>query len=332
MRMVFFSVLFAFALAQGACAQNFMGAEGPTFEVTRGKGDHRLGLIVPKGWEKKDLHVSSLPKLDAPLPAKFNWMDKVTPVRDQGSCGSCWAFSATATVADVLNIWGKGSLDLSEQFPVSCDNQSSGCDGGWPTTALELYRVQGVVLEKDYPYKAQDTNCPNSLPHTYKIASWKQLSTDVADTEQMKQAIYQYGPISVAVAVAGQFQNYSSGIYNEGRAGQINHAVNIVGWDETIKPAHWIMRNSWGESWGEKGFMRIAYGSRKIGYAAAYVDVSGLVPHGGDVPPNPTPGPGPKPTPGPTPKPDPAPGPGPTPCPECKPCTLWHWLLTVLGV
>ena len=319
-----------FTMASCAFAQGYIGADGPTYTVNLAKdrdSQHRLGLIVPKGWEQKKI-VADLPKLRAALPAKFSWADKVTPIRDQGNCGSCWSFSAQATVADVLAIHGKGSLDLSEQFPVSCDKNSSGCNGGWPSSAFDLIKAKGDVLEKDFPYKAADVSCPAGLPYIYKIASWKELSSGVAAPDVIKQAIYQYGPVSVAVSVTGDFQNYASGIYNSGTSGTINHAVNIIGWDDTAKPPHWIMRNSWGRGWGENGYMRIAYGVKKIGYAAAYVDIFGPVPHS-----DPTPAPSPtvNPTPAPSPTVDPTPGPGPSPDP-CQPCTFFRWLATLFGV
>ena len=303
-----------FFLMSTVCyGESYIGADGPTFQVDNNlkAAPHALGAVVPKDWASKKMRAVKLDPV--PIPAKFSWQDKATPIRNQGNCGSCWSFSAQATIADVLALHGKGAVDLSEQFMVSCDKTSYGCQGGWPTNAFELVRREGDVLEKDFPYTASDSRCPASLPHIYKVVNYVTLSEGVADPEQIKQSIYQYGPVSVAVAVAGAFGNYRSGIYNESSSGQINHAVNIVGWDETEKPAHWIMRNSWGESWGEKGYMKIAYGSRKIGYAATYVDIYGPVPHN-------------------EPTPTPTPTPGPTPCPECPKCpdgdrcSFWGWL------
>ena len=314
MRGIFVLVVMAFATV--ASAENYIGADGPTFQVEtnlKSSNPHALGAIVPKDWSSKKMRAVKLAPVA--LPAKFSWQGKITPIRNQGGCGSCWSFSAQASIADVLALHGKGSLDLSEQFPVSCDKTSYGCQGGWPTNAFELIQNEGDVLEKDFPYKAVDMRCPASLPHIYKVANYVTLSEGVADTEQVKQAIFQYGPVSVAVAVAGNFGNYKSGIYNESSSGGINHAVNLVGWDETEKPYHWIMRNSWGESWGENGFMRIAYGSRKIGYATTYVDLFGPVPHD-DVKPEPTPVP-------------PKPCPDCKPCPECQDCTFWNWIKNI---
>lgn len=322
MKLVLVAALFVSACVTGSAArsESWIGADGPTYTTVLQKGPaHKLGLNVPEGWESRKVR-ASLPEMVGELPAKFSWQDKLTPIRNQGNCGSCWAFSAQATIADVLALHGKGSLDLSEQWLVSCDKESSGCGGGWYHSAFDLVRSQGNVLEKDMPYTQSNGSC-KAVPHTYKLVAFKELSAGVATIAAIKQAVYMYGPISVAVSVSGGFDSYKSGIFNEGASGTINHATNIVGWDDTEKPAHWIMRNSWGSSWGENGYMRIAYGSKKIGYAAAYVDIFGPIPHG-DPTPNPTPAPSPTPSPEPTPK----------PCPDCPPCNFWRAIMNLFGV
>lgn len=295
-------------------SQEWIGASGPTYTTTKALRavPFATGLVLPKDWEtRKAAPLKATELYDGPLPNRWDWREHnggLGPVRNQGSCGSCWAFSAYATLSDVIALHGKGMLDLSEQHLVSCETQSYGCNGGWYADAFALIKDEGSVLEKDFPYQARDVKCPNSLPHTYKILGYTEISTGVADTETLKRAIYAYGPVSVAVSVTGDFQNYSGGIYNNGSGGAINHATNLVGWDDTAKPPHWIMRNSWGASWGEDGYMRIAYKSKQIGYAAAYIDFAGPL----------------NPKPAPTPKPSPSPAPG--PCPECKPCTFWRWI------
>jgi hypothetical protein len=312
MKWIFWIVAVLFA--RQALASDYLGADGPTYTTTDERVEYETGLVLPADWGQRKI-VPQLPPLREDLPDKFSWQDKLTPVRDQGSCGSCWAFSAQATLADVMALHGKGSLDLSEQWMVSCDNESSGCGGGWYHSAFDLVKRHGNVLESTMPYKGSNLRCPSSIAYTeHKVQLYKELSSGVASSQLIKQAIYLYGPISVAVSVGGDFSSYKSGIFNASVSGSLNHAVNLVGWDDTVKPAHWIMRNSWGPKWGENGYMRIAYGSRKIGYAATYVDIYGPVPHGDDVNPNPDP------------TPTPTPPPGPTPCPECPPCTFWRWI------
>jgi C1A family cysteine protease len=314
MSKIAFVLLFVPAIAMAA---DWIGADGPTYKTKEGfRGDeYATGLVIPSDWESRR---APAPK-DAyfyrgELPKKWDWREHnggIGPIRNQGNCGSCWAFSAYATMSDVLALHGKGVQDLSEQHLVSCDKKSYGCQGGWFHTGFELVKAEGDVQESVFPYKAQDLSCPASLPHGDKIVSYRELANGVAGVEDIKRAIYTYGPVSVAVSATGDFGSYSSGIYNSATSGAINHAVNLVGWDDTAQPPHWIMRNSWSASWGESGYMRIAYGSKKIGYAATYIDVFGPIPHDNQ--------------PDPTPTPDPTPGPGPNPEP-CEPCTFWRWI------
>lgn len=305
--------LFMLMFSLSCFAQEYIGADGPTFKTDESLKDapRATGLILPKDWGTKD--AVKLPYLyQGDLPSKFDWREVrgLTPIRNQGSCGSCWSFSAMATMADVLHLHGVGSFDLSEQYYVDCDRNSYGCSGGWYHNVFQMLKGDGVVMESDYPYKARDMRCPSDMKHHYEIIDFSELSSGVADTETIKRAIYTYGPLSVAVAVKGKFGSYSSGIYNESTSGTVNHAVNLVGWNDDVTPRHWIMRNSWGSSWGENGYMRIAYGSRKIGYAATYIDYNGPVPHDG-------------------PEPTPTPEPTPDPCPPCPECTFWEWISNI---
>ena len=284
-------VLLSFAWQ--AFAQDYIGAKGPMFESKKYDFPMETGLIVPPPSDRKDEAVLDMGRLYAgALPAKFSWKDegKTTPIRNQGSCGSCWAFSMSATMADVLEIFGDViDADLSEQYLVSCQTEYYGCRGGW--MEFRMFLENGNVWETDFPYKAKDLACPNNLSYHHKIKNWGYVagSSSIPDPELLKRAIYTFGPVSVAVAAVGDFMNYSSGIYNGSASGGLNHAVNLVGWDDTASVPHWIMRNSWGSNWGENGWMKIAYGSRKIGYAATFIDYKGEI--GPDPTPDPTPDP-----------------------------------------
>lgn len=310
-------------MASFGLADEWIGAKGPTYTTTKSlqATPYATGLLIPKGWESQKLiPLKAADLYDGPLPKKWDWREHnggLGPVRNQGSCGSCWAFSAYATMSDVIGLHGKGILDLSEQHLVSCETESYGCGGGWYADAFALIKREGNVLEKDFPYAGKDLKCPSSLPHGEKIASYTELSTGVGDTEDIKRAIYTYGPVSVAVSASGDFMNYASGIYNSGSGGQINHAVNLVGWDDSASPPHWIMRNSWGAGWGEKGYMRIAYRAKQIGYATAFIDVFGPIPHDD------------QPKPSPTITPAPTPNPGPLPPKPCEECTFMRWLMSL---
>jgi C1A family cysteine protease len=195
-----------------------------------------------------------------PLPSRWDWREHkaVNPIRDQGQCGSCWAFGSATVVESAYMIQRSKTVDLSEQQLVSCDTRYAGCDGG--DFAADFYVQTGANYEKDYPYKAKSSLCRGGVAPHEKIASLTVLGADGAapTVEQIKQAIYQYGPVTTIVAASSQsFQYYASGVYNECGDPEIDHMVALVGWDD--KDQAWIMRNSWGTSWGEKGYMRIRY-------------------------------------------------------------------------
>lgn len=252
--------------------------KGWTFEVGYSKvlevpELNRTGLIVPRDWRHNAQFVT--PALSA-LPKKFDWRTEkpggLTPIQNQGSCGSCWAFASAASFADMIWIRDGVKKDLSEQYLVSCNKDGYSCGGGW--WIHHMHEQFGMVPESNFPYEAEDVSCPQNLPHENKLDSWSFLG-DVLETqptvEQLKQAIYTYGPISVAVAATGSFQAYSSGVFNDCEDVEINHAVNLVGWndEEDGKAGYWIMRNSWGADWGENGFMKIKYECNSIGFAAS---------------------------------------------------------------
>ncbi len=225
-------------------------------------------------------HVDIVP--DPSLPAAFDWRDKVqgglTPVRDQGQCGSCWAFSVTGVLEQLQKIAHPNkeqSVDLSEQATLSCSG-NGGCAGGY-FDAFDYLKAKGLPVEADFPYKAQDLQCKRNLKTEAKLASWSYIgsSNHEPTTEQIKTAIMKYGPVSVDVEAS--FSSYESGIYDDCSAGQTDHMVVLVGWNDEGK--YWIMRNSWGADWGEGGYMRIKYTGRNgnkcnsIGETAAFAEL-----------------------------------------------------------
>ncbi len=247
------------------------------------------GLREPVDWLKKakeqnliKIKPALLKTLAAPaevgLPAAWNWCDQnaCTPIRDQGSCGSCWAFATIAALESNLLIKDTLSTDLSEQQLVSCNTQNWGCNGGW--WAHDMLVNPGAVLESDFPYAASDLACGGPYNYPYKLSGWAYIDGDnkVPDTDKIKEAIYQYGPVNAAVYVGTAFQSYTGGVFDqdESPAGvcgctppsQVNHAICLVGWDEGRQA--WRLRNSWGTGWGESGYMWIKYSISNVGYAA----------------------------------------------------------------
>lgn len=217
----------------------------------------------------------------ASLPSSWDWrtLGKVTPVRNQGGCGSCWAFGTVGVMESAILIAGGSATDLSEQYLVSCNTNGYSCNGGWWAHSYHVDRLgksqtdSGAVLESAKPYTATNGTCTVAYNHPYKAYKWHFITGySIPTVDQIKAAIYNYGPVSAAVCVAGGFSGYRSGIFTENNTcgGSPNHAVVLVGWNDADQT--WIMRNSWGSGWGENGYMRIRWGKSLIGYAASYLE------------------------------------------------------------
>ncbi|TWW12785.1 peptidase S8 [Planctomyces bekefii] len=205
----------------------------------------------------------------ANLPEKFDWREEIEggtqPIRNQGNCGSCWAFSITAVVESLMKMKDPSSTpNLSEQTLVDCSDYD--CGGGY-FDAFDYVQTRGLTDRGAYPYRATNGRCRvTSEMSRQKVVSWNYIGNNgnSPTTEQIKTAILTYGPVSVDVAVAGNFSRYSSGVYNTCSPGMINHMVNIEGWNDA-DGGYWIMRNSWGDDWGEGGYMRIRYTNSRGG-------------------------------------------------------------------
>ena len=243
-------------------------------------------LTIPVGPERRDV-AGSLPQ---DLPTAFNWCDigGCTPVKDQGNCGSCWAFATVGPFESLIKLKDGVAKDLAEQYLVSCNTDGWGCDGGWWAHAYHKDKVPpgepaaGAVYEADFPYMAFDLPCNPPHAHHEKLISWSYVnpSVDIPSVAEIKQAIFNHGPISVAVCVGPGFGNYRGGVFatNETAycSGGVNHGVVLVGWDDGQGVnGIWYLRNSWGPGWGENGYMRIARGVSNVGYAATYVVYEG---------------------------------------------------------
>ncbi|MCK5059435.1 MAG: hypothetical protein KAT34_22490 [Candidatus Aminicenantes bacterium] len=200
-------------------------------------------------------------------PTGDAYMGHWTAVRNQGSCGSCWAFSTIGAFESNLKKNGI-TTDLSEQWLVSCNTDGWGCNGGW--FANDYMLNPGAVLESCYPYTATDSSCMSGCPYVYVASGSGDTGDDVAG---IKWGIQNYGAVSVAVYVNNAFQAYTSGTFNGCEDKNCNHAVLLCGWDDSKGASGaWYMKNSWGTGWGESGFMWIEYGCSKIGYGANYLE------------------------------------------------------------
>jgi predicted secreted protein len=223
------------------------------------------------------------------LPSSYNWCDLggCTPVKNQGNCGSCWAFGTVGPFESLIKLNDGLTRDLSEQYLVSCNTDGWGCDGGWWAHNYHQWKVPdtqddaGAVYESDFPYVASDATCIPSLPHNEKISSWHFVGSQysVPPAADIKQAIYDHGPVAVALCVNDAFGNYNGGVFGGPGCTELNHAVVLVGWDDSLGTGGaWRLRNSWGEGWGEGGYMWIEYGVSMVGYSANYVVYEGGLP------------------------------------------------------
>jgi len=212
-------------------------------------------------------------------PTSFDWRNKtgvVTPVYNQGQCGSCWAFSATENIESQWALTGNKLTELAMQQIVDCDSTDSGCGGGWPYNAYEyVMSAPGMEPLADYPYTAADGSCAyNSGEVVAKISDWTYTTTD-QDEHQMANYLAQHGPISVCVD-ASQWSLYTGGVYTaDACTTSIDHCVLAVGYNLAANPPYWIIRNSWGADWGLQGYMYLEFGQDAC--AVAQVSTSSIV-------------------------------------------------------
>jgi len=194
------------------------------------------------------------------IPSEFDWVKKgaVTPVKDQAQCGSCWSFSTTGSVEGAYFLSSGKLVSLSEQQLVDCSSSfgNQGCNGGLYTSSFEYVKQNGICSESSYSYTGTDGKCNKKCKPVTKIDSFVNVSPN-NENELLQSASLQ--PISVAIeADQSIFQFYSSGVMDSISCGNsLDHAVLIVGWGELNGKSYWKVKNSWGSSWGDDGYILI---------------------------------------------------------------------------
>jgi len=207
--------------------------------------------------------------VDVDTPSSLDWVSqgKVTPVKNQKSCGSCWAFSTTGAIESRCAL-SKGTLtSLSEQELVDCDTVDHGCNGGSMQNGFDYAESHsGLCTESSYSYTAVGGSCQSSsCTHYDAITDY----SDVPATESGLEAAVQSGPVSIAIeADQDAFQLYSSGVMSGSCGTQLDHGVLLVGYDSDNHDdggAYWKVKNSWGSGWGESGYIRMCKNCYKNG-------------------------------------------------------------------
>jgi cathepsin L len=220
--------------------------------------------------------LSKLRAVCSPHSASFDWRQrgKVTPVKSQ-SCGTCWDFTAMGAYEGSYALRNDQMVDMSEQYILNCAGAGT-CAGGWWMPVFDYMVTHGTAREQDDAFTGNDHQiCPAAISTPFRAVNWGFVANNVStvpSVDAVKQALCSHGPLATAVMVDTAFQAYTGGVFDEHTThfDWINHGVVIVGWDDAKRA--WLIKNSWGTGWGDKGYMWIDYHTNNVGIATAWID------------------------------------------------------------
>lgn len=242
----------------------------------------RLGVSIPASSSIRQYAATSAITYPAAItggttpPAAFDWRNVnghsyVTPIKNQGSCGSCWAFASTAAVESKALISMNTpdvNLNLAEQILVSCSGAGS-CNGGQVNRVADYLQKTGEAAETAFAYSGTNAACSSAQAgwqtNAFKISNWQYVYNKYSGAggkltiDMLKNALYASGPLPITFNVYSDFFSYKSGVYSvtKGATMQGRHAVTLIGWDDAAQAL--IVKNSWGTGWGDNGYFRVGY-------------------------------------------------------------------------
>jgi len=258
------------------------------------KEKKRLGAYLDNfyNFDMQSYMTSSFDVTDEPLPSSYDMRNEnlIGPVRRQGECGSCWAFAAAASFESSYAKKNGRVIDISEQTMVNC-TQDADCGGGLPHLVFDSWAqdLQPIVSEKTEPYLAGESSC-QTYNKEYEISNYGIMDMNYifpifpkVTEDEIKKALLNYGAVTTGVYVGSSFVNYTGGVFSENSQNNMpNHAVVIIGWDDSRQA--WLIRNSWGEDWGDNGHMWLKYGTNKVGTGASWVEAKKIAGKADDDP------------------------------------------------
>ncbi|XWS12537.1 hypothetical protein CRYUN_Cryun37aG0097700 [Craigia yunnanensis] len=250
--------------------ENFNNAGNRTYKLSINEFaelTHDEFLAVHTGYKKRDNPTTTITASFryenlTEVPTSLDWREQgaVTPVKNQKGCGCSWAFSAVAAMEGITQIKTGKLISMSEQQLLDCSTNggNQGCNGGSMKNAFQyIMKNQGLTREEKYPYEETQGTCATEKAQAQvaDISNYEEVPSN--DEEALLKAVTNL-PVSVAIDASGEFRFYASGVFSGVCKNSPNHAVTIVGYGTSKDGTkYWLIKNSWGQNWGENGYMRI---------------------------------------------------------------------------